>query len=70
MATFHLSAWTGPCCVASMAQKCREAGLYVTIEGTEKVYVLVAGKDRMDARLIAEDTLDTKHGTHFGLRFN
>ena len=69
MTTYNLEAWTGPCHVAELAQKCREAGLTVTCEGTEKIYVLIAGEDRIDASLRAEKYLNAKHGTHFGLRF-
>lgn len=56
--SFH----TGPTIVKAMAQKCREAGLTVTCEGTERVYV--EATDRY--HVLAE--LRRVHGTDFGLR--
>jgi hypothetical protein len=66
-----LSAWTGPTMVTALAEKCREAGLRVTVEGTEKVYVEVesVGESRTWAGMEALALLRTKHNTDCGLIF-
>ncbi len=59
---------TGPTIVGRMAEKCREAGLSVTCEGTERVYVDVPDEHGLQARHWVLACLRQKHGTDFGLR--
>lgn len=68
MATFLLRAWTGPCLVGQIAEKARDAGLAVTCEGTEHVYVRADGSDEGAAAWNVLVDLVRKHGTDFGLR--
>ena len=62
------SLWTGPCLVKQLAEKAREAGLTVTCEGTETVYVVSEGTDAGGAGWNVLVALVQKHGTDFGLR--
>lgn len=64
-----LRAHTGPTIVKEMAEKCREAGLNVTIEGTEHVYIEQPGKDTYEMNEEIRKALTKKHGTAFGLKF-
>jgi hypothetical protein len=65
-----LQAWTGPCSVGRLAEACRKAGLDVTCEGTERVYIAVPySPDRYVAGFDACEALRKTHGTTFGLRF-
>jgi hypothetical protein len=61
--SFH----TGPCIVRQIAEKMREAGVCVTIEGTERVYVKEFGVDDFAAREAVREALRRTHGTVFGL---
>jgi hypothetical protein len=69
MKKFRLSVHTGPCCVKEIAEKCREAGLNVVCEGTERIYIDFHANGLDNARCLAQMTLEAKHGTNFGLRF-
>jgi hypothetical protein len=68
MATFLLRVWTGPCLVRQLADKARDAGVTVTCEGTEHVYVRADGSDGDAAAWNVLVDLVRKHGTDFGLR--
>jgi hypothetical protein len=64
--SFH----TGPTIVRQIAEKCREAGLTVACEGTERVYVEAPVESYLDGgpRLWILARLREVHGTDFGLR--
>ena len=62
------SCWTGPTLVGQIAGKMRDAGLTVTCEGTEKVYVESEGTDGDGAAWNVLAALCSKHATDFGLR--
>jgi len=66
-----LRAHTGPTIVKEMAAKLRDAGVKVTIEGTEHVYVEFEGhaKGVTDADFTIRQVLKNKHGSSFGLKF-
>lgn len=68
MTRFLLRAWTGPCLVRQLADKLRDAGVTVTCEGTEHVYVLSDGTEGDAAAWNVLVDLVRKHGTDFGLR--
>jgi hypothetical protein len=68
MPTYRLPFHTGPTIVRQIAQKMREAGISVAIEGTERVYVDCEGEDRWSANQAVLRALREKHGTVFGLR--
>lgn len=65
---FKLRVYTGPVQVAALAEKCREAGLQVTVEGTEHLHLLVPGTDVEDAKYAFQRALLDTHVTTFGLR--
>jgi len=65
-----LQAWTGPCSVSRIAEGCRKAGLEVTCEGTEHVYIAVPySPKRSQAAYDACEALRKANGTDYGLRF-
>lgn len=68
MTRFLLRAWTGPCLVGQIADKARDAGVTVTCEGTEHVYVEADGTEGDAAAWNVLVDLVRKHGTDFGLR--
>jgi hypothetical protein len=62
---------TGPTIVHQIADKMREAGVAVSCEGTEHVYIDAApnvGELATDLRYQILAVLREKHGTDFGLR--
>lgn len=67
MQMYKLSFFTGPTLVHEIAKKMREAGIRVTCEGTETVWVEAEGHDSLYARLGVASDLRRKHGTDFGL---
>ena len=64
-----LSVWIGPCNVREYANRMREAGIEVSCEGTERIFVNVDGTDAAGAAWNALAMLVQKHGSDFGLRF-
>jgi len=60
--------WTGPVLVKQIAAKMRDAGLTVTCEGTESVYVVSDGMDSEGAAWNVLAALCSKWTTDFGLR--
>lgn len=65
--TYRLKFWTGPTLVEQIATRFREAGVTVTCEGTEHVYVNGDGSDGFAAEWNVLVDLQRKHGTSFGL---
>jgi hypothetical protein len=59
--------WTGPTLVKQLADKAREAGLDVEIEGTEHIYIRCFGSCRYAATHNMRVDLIRKHGKDFGL---
>jgi hypothetical protein len=68
MPRFKLSLFTGPVLVPEVANKLREAGVVVLVEGTERVIVEAGGTDSETAARAVLVALVGKHGTDFGLR--
>jgi hypothetical protein len=66
--TFKMKAWTGPTLVKQLADKLREAGINVTLEGTETVYFVAEGSYPDAAGWNTLVDLMNTHGTDFGLR--
>lgn len=62
------SVWTGPVLVGQLANKMRDAGITVTCEGTETVYVESSGETVDGASWNVLAALCSKHRTDFGLR--
>jgi len=60
--------WTGPVLVKQIAAKMRAAGLTVTCEGTESVYVVSDGTCAEGAAWNVLAALCSKWTTDFGLR--
>lgn len=60
--------WTGPTLVSELAEKVREAGLELLLEGTERIYLAVEGTTPEAAKWNALAQLEKTHGTSFGLR--
>ena len=60
--------WTGPVLVKQIAAKMRDAGLTVTCEGTESVYVVSEGETADGASWNVLASLCSKWTTDFGLR--
>lgn len=60
--------WTGPTLVKQIAEKMRDAGLTVTCEGTESVYVVAEGETQDGASWNVLAALCSKHGVDFGLK--
>ena len=67
MPIYRISFHTGPTIVRQIAQKMREAGIVVAVEGTEHVHVDCEGEDRYYANEAVLRALRDKHGTVFGL---
>ena len=65
----RLKAWTGPCLVKVLASHIRDAGVMVTIEGTEHVYVEVPHEVHHVADFETRKMIAKRHGTAFGLQF-
>ena len=65
---FKISIWTGPTIVREIAAKIREAGVTVTVEGTETVYAVADGQTAEGAAWNVLVDLRRVHGTDFGLR--
>lgn len=68
MNRYRLKAWTGPTAVAEMVDRLFEAGVYVTVGGTEHVYLEASGVDVFDAGQAVIQALQRRHGKDFGLR--
>lgn len=64
-----LKTWTGPCEVRFFAERLRSAGVAVTCEGTEHIYVDSPGSDSYRAGHGALERLRRAFGTTYGLRF-
>ena len=60
--------WTGPVLVKQIADKMRDAGLTVTCEGTEAVYVVSEGETPEGASWNVLAALCSNHTTDFGLK--
>jgi hypothetical protein len=65
---YKLKVWTGPTLVGQIAEKCRQAGITVLIEGTEHIHVEMDGLTVGGAGWNVLVALVQKHGTDFGLR--
>lgn len=61
MTRFKLSYYTGPTAVVATAQLFREAGIDVTVEGTEHIHLTMAGADPLGAKLALWDALAAAH---------
>jgi hypothetical protein len=66
MKRFHLVVWVGPTQVAPLAEKFREAGVTVTVEGTERVHAALDSESWDDAPAVFLEALWAKHETAFG----
>ncbi len=64
----RLRIWTGPSLVSELAGKLRDAGVTVTVEGTEHVYVEAEGSDDSAASWNILVALFNTHGRDYGLR--
>jgi len=68
MATHALRIWTGPLSVREIAKKLRDAGVHVSCEGTEFIYVTAEGADVAGAAHNVLVDLLRAHGSDLGLR--
>ena len=68
MITKQVKFWTGPTLVKAIADRMREAGIVVDIEGTEHVYCQIDGWNDKARRYNVCAMLYKKHGTDFGLK--
>ncbi len=66
--SYLLFVYTGPGLVRPVADVCRAAGLYVTIEGTDGIYLVAEGSDASAAAHNVLVDLQRAHGKDFGLR--
>ena len=67
MNTYSFAVYVGPTQVASMAEDFRVAGVVVTTEGTERVFVLEDGATPEDARAMFLAMLRATYGHAFCL---
>jgi hypothetical protein len=58
--------WTGPCGVADIASKFRDAGTFVDLEGTENIYITIEGDDMYDAINETLKRLTKEYGSTLG----
>ncbi len=63
---YILKLWWGPVGIYEIAEKCREAGIEITCEGTEHLYLAEDGMDGHAAFRGILSKLQAKHGTTFG----
>ena len=64
---FMLKLYTGPGSVGQIAEKCREAGVHVFVEGTEHLHLEGEGLDALEAFNGIVAKLKATHQRSFGL---
>lgn len=69
MSTFALRVFAGPCGVKDVAETLRQAGLDVSCEGTEHVFLNAEGSTPEGAAWNASVDVFRFHGRDFGLHF-
>jgi hypothetical protein len=63
-----LKVWTGPCAVKAFAEKFRDAGINVSIEGTEHIHIIVPDEEFYLAQHKVRERLRSVFGTTFGVK--
>jgi len=69
MKTYNLRAFTGPCLVQEIAERCKGIGIKVDVIGTEHIYIQAEGQDKEHAKFNTINALVRKYNTHFWLIF-